>query len=62
MYAIGDIEDNLWFNVELDSWVSSNELDGSCLFPTKEMAQNIVDTDIQEDLAKVFMIDLFLPQ
>jgi hypothetical protein len=58
MYGIYNEDDDYWFNVELDGWVELDEIDGECLFPSFELAQDYIDDVVRDPSAKVYKIEL----
>jgi hypothetical protein len=58
MYAIGNEDEDSWWNVNLGGWVDEFEIEGDCLFPTLEMAQKFIENEVNESVAKVYRIEL----
>jgi hypothetical protein len=58
MYAIYNEDEDYWFNVGMEGWVEQFELEGDCLFPTKDMAQRFTENELQNESTKVYRVEL----
>ncbi|KON87441.1 hypothetical protein AF332_11790 [Sporosarcina globispora] len=58
MYAIYNEDDDFWFNFEMDGWVDQFELEGDCLLPTEDMAQNFIEENLEGESVKVYKVEL----
>ena len=62
MFAIRNENEDAWFNVELEGWVDDFELEGDCLFPTYEMAQQYIENIVKDTTARVHKVELTTTQ
>ncbi|WP_078598624.1 hypothetical protein [Evansella clarkii] len=62
MYAIGNEDNDSWFNAEAGGWVDESDLEGECLFPTFYVAHNYMEENVDDESAKIYKVMILTSQ